>query len=163
MVTAIDLAANVELVRRRIAAACGRADRSVDAVTLVAVSKTHGADVVAAAYAAGVREFGENRVQEAASKIDELASRGVRPVWHLIGHLQRNKVAAVIGLFDILHSVDSVRLADAINERAKERMRVLIEVNVAGEASKYGVAVPRRRRRSWRNTSGDSPTSNSWD
>lgn len=135
-----DIAANIAAVRKRIAAACERAGRPPDGVTLIGVSKTHPAEAVAAAYAAGLRDFGENRVQEAAAKIDELRERRVAPVWHLVGHLQRNKAGAAIGRFDILHSVDSERLAEAISERAEAPVRVLIEVNVAGEASKHGVA-----------------------
>jgi PLP dependent protein len=143
----IDIATNLEAMRRRIASACERAGRADGDVTLVGVSKTHPAATVAEAYAAGLRDFGENRVQEAVAKIDELAARGVRPTWHMIGHLQRNKVPDALRRFDILHSVDSIRLADEISSHAKERVqpndrvRVLIEVNVAGEASKYGVAV----------------------
>lgn len=130
----------VRAVRARIAAACERAGRDIDSVTLVAVSKTHDAGAVAGAWAAGVTDFGENRVQEASRKIPALAARGVTPVWHLVGHLQTNKIRAALGLFDILHSVDSERLARAIDAEATRPARAMIEVNVAGEAAKYGVA-----------------------
>lgn len=133
------LADNVRAVRARIAAACVRAGRAPDEVTLIAVSKTHPAEAVAAAWRAGVRDFGENRVREAASKIGALRADGARPTWHLVGHLQTNKAADAVDLFDILHSVDSERLALAISRRAARPVRVLIEVNIAGEASKFGV------------------------
>lgn len=93
-----------------------------------------------AAWAAGLRDFGENHVQEAAAKVETLRMQALSPRWHLVGHLQRNKAAAAIGLFDILHSVDSERLAEAISAHAEAPIRVLIEVNVAGEPSKFGVA-----------------------
>jgi hypothetical protein len=138
--SAPEVAARLALVRARIDAACVRAHRSPGDITLVGVSKTQSASAVAAAFDAGLRDFGENRVQEAAQKIQELRSLGVAPRWHLIGHLQRNKVGAAVNLFDILHSVDSERVAEAIDAQADHRVRVLLEVNVAGEASKFGVA-----------------------
>jgi pyridoxal phosphate enzyme (YggS family) len=134
------ISGRIEAVRALIAAACERGGRSPADVTLVGVTKTHAPERIAAAYAAGLRDFGENRVQEAAGKVELLRARDIRPTWHLLGHLQRNKVTAALNLFDILHSVDSQRLAEAIDERATRRVGVLIEVNVAGEASKSGVA-----------------------
>lgn len=134
------IAARVVEVRARIDAACARAGRSPRDITLVGVTKTHPSHVVAAAFAAGLRDFGENRVQEAAPKIADLRRRDLAPAWHLIGHLQRNKVAAAIDLFDILHSVDSIRLAETISARASRRVRVLLEVNVTGEPSKFGIS-----------------------
>lgn len=134
------IAGNVAQVRARIAAACERAGRATGDVTLIAVTKTHGVGAVAAAHAAGVRDFGENRVQEAAPKIDGARASGMEATWHLIGNLQRNKVGAAISRFDILQSIDSERLAQAVSERAIAPIRALIEVNVAGEASKHGVA-----------------------
>jgi pyridoxal phosphate enzyme (YggS family) len=134
------IAANLRVVRERIVRACERSGRPPDDVTVIAVSKTHNADAIAAAWRAGVRDFGENRVQEAASKIGVLRAEGVRPTWHLVGHLQTNKAADSIDLFDILHSVDSERLVLAISGRATRPVRVLLEVNVAGEQSKFGVA-----------------------
>lgn len=134
------LAANAAAVRARIAAACECAGRDAARVTLVAVTKTHAASVVADAYAAGLQDFGENRVQEALPKIATLSAHGMRPRWHLIGHLQTNKVPAAIEAFDILHGIDSERLAEAISRRATRPVTVLLEVNVAGEQAKHGVA-----------------------
>jgi PLP dependent protein len=133
-------AARVAAVRERIAAACARRGRDPADVRLVGITKTHAAEVVAAAYEAGLPDFGENRVQEAAPKIAELRARGIAPTWHLVGHLQRNKVPAALGLFDILHSVDSIGLAERINAHAEERVRILLEVNVAADPSKFGVS-----------------------
>ena len=120
------------------AAACRQASRSPDEVTLVGVSKGMPASRVAEAHAAGLQDVGENRVQEAADKIEALAAQGVRPRWHLVGHLQTNKAKTVTGLFAILHSVDSFRLAQALSRRAREPLPILLEVNVAQEASKFG-------------------------
>jgi pyridoxal phosphate enzyme (YggS family) len=135
-----ETASRVEAVRARIAAACERAGRSPEACTLIAVTKTQTLAAIEAAYAAGLRDFGENRVQEARPKIAAAREAGVSARWHLIGHLQTNKVNAAIEAFDILHSVDSERLAQAISERAAGPIEVLIEVNVGGEPSKSGVA-----------------------
>jgi pyridoxal phosphate enzyme (YggS family) len=142
----IDIAFNLADVRRRMAAAAERAGRTEHDITLIAVTKTHGVDAVAAAYAAGLRDFGENRVQEGAEKIGAARLRRLSATWHLIGHLQRNKVAAALSLFDILHSVDSERLAQAISDSASRPVRVLIEVNVAGEVPKFGVAPAEARK-----------------
>lgn len=119
--------------------ACDRAGRDLASVTLVAVSKTHPADAVAAAFEAGQRDFGENRVQEGAAKIEQLRAHGVSPTWHLLGPLQSNKVRVATDLFDILHGVDSLRLAEAISVRAAGPKRLFLEVNVAAEATKHGV------------------------
>lgn len=126
-------------VRERIAQACERRGRDPAGVTLIAVSKTWGASAVEAAWHAGIRDFGENRVQEGVAKSEELIARGVRPTWHLIGHLQTNKVRAAVPSFGILHAVDSERLLQAIAAVAEEPIPVFIEVNVAGEATKFGV------------------------
>jgi pyridoxal phosphate enzyme (YggS family) len=131
---------NLTAVRARVAAACERAGRSPDDVTIVGISKGQPVDAIAKAWAAGLRDFGENRVQEAAPKIGELAERGVTPTWHLVGHLQSNKIGLALGLFAILQSVDSTRLAGMISQRANQPVPVLLEVNVAGEASKFGFA-----------------------
>ena len=136
----IDVASNLAAVRARIAAAAARAGRDAAAVRLVAVSKTQPAERVRAAVAAGVRDIGENYVQEAATK---RAAVGGDVRWHLIGHLQRNKAARALELFDLIHSVDSVALAEALARHAAARgapARALVEVNVGGEASKSGVA-----------------------
>ena len=134
----MSVAEQLTRVRERMAAACRRAGRSPDEMTLVGVSKGVPAQRVAEAYAAGLQDMGENRVQEAAAKIEALAAQGVRPRWHLVGHLQTNKAKTVTGLFAILHSVDSVRLAQALSRRAREPLPILLEVNVAQEASKFG-------------------------
>ncbi len=131
-----DLADRVTEVRERIAAAVRRGGHA-QVVTLCAVTKTFGADAVRAAYAAGVRDVAENKVQEAVGKQAEVTE----PVrWHLIGHLQRNKVKA-LGSFAVFHALDSGRLADAIDAWARGAgrvMPVLVQVNVSGEASKGG-------------------------
>ncbi len=134
------IARNLQQVRERIAAACDRAGRTPDDVTVIAISKGFPAAFVEDAVRAGVADIGENRVQEAQSKFEELSGRGVNPRWHLVGHLQTNKVRTVLALFDIIHSVDSLRLAQVIDRQATTTVPVLIEVNVAGEATKYGFA-----------------------
>lgn len=137
--TAGAVAERVASVRARIAAAALRAGRVPSDVLLIAVSKTHPPAAIAEAIAAGIDAIGENRVQEAAPKIETLRAShpGVR--WHLIGHLQRNKAAAAVQLFDMLHGVDSEPLARAISARATRTVPILLEVNVAGEATKFGV------------------------
>ena len=138
--TAVDVAAGVAAVRERIAAAAARSGRPADSVRLIAVSKTKPAELVRAAVAAGVRDIGENYVQEAVSK---RAAVGTGPCWHLIGHLQRNKTARALETFDLIHTVDSAALGDAIARHAAARgvrARVLVEVNLGGETSKSGVA-----------------------
>ena len=127
-------------VNARIAAACRRSGRDPSGVEIVAVTKTHGEDVVREAWEGGLRIVGENKVQEAAWKKPASVSG---PQWHLIGHLQSNKVRAALELFDFIHSVDSAKLADRINLIADEigaAPHVLVEVNVSGEKSKSGIA-----------------------
>lgn len=124
-------------MRRRIARAAERSGRPADAVTLIAVSKTWPAGAVREVLAAGVTDFGENRVQEGVAKAVELAGEPIR--WHLIGHLQTNKVKAAVETFAILHSVDSERLLRAISAAASAPVPVMIEVNVAAEPTKDGV------------------------
>jgi pyridoxal phosphate enzyme (YggS family) len=139
-VTTVDVAAGVAAVRERIAAAAARSGRTADSVRLIAVSKTKPAELVRAAVAAGVGDIGENYVQEAVSKRDAV---GTGPCWHLIGHLQRNKTARALETFDLIHTVDSAALGDAIARHAAARgvrARVLVEVNLGGETSKSGVA-----------------------
>lgn len=135
-----DLADRLNFVRERINSAVQRGGHG-QAVTIVAVTKTHGHDAVVAAWEAGLRDVGENRVQEALPKMDAVAA----PVrWHLIGHLQRNKVKS-LSRFDLFHALDSVRLAAAADElgRATNRpVEALMQVNVAGEATKGGFAEP---------------------
>lgn len=131
------IAKRLSIVRERIAAACAHAGRSPDDVTLIAVSKGFGVDAMREAIAAGVTDIGENRLQEFVDKHAALTDvSGVR--WHMIGHLQRNKVKAAIELFDIIHSVDSLRLAEAISNRALSNVSVFLEVNVAQEPTKAG-------------------------
>ncbi len=110
-------------MRERIDAACQRAGRSPDEVTVVGVSKGFPVDAVVAAYEAGLADIGENRVQEAAAKIAAATAQGARPRWHLVGHLQTNKVKTALELFDIIHSVDSLRLAEVISREAGGRAR----------------------------------------
>lgn len=131
--------ATLAAVRWRIESACERAGRATDEVGIVAVTKTFGPDVIEAAMRAGLSLFGENRVQEAAAKIP-LSPGGAS--WHLIGHLQRNKVRAALPLFDVIHAVDSLRLLqqiDALADQEGHHPRILLEVNVSGEASKFGL------------------------
>ncbi len=133
-------AKRVEAVRLRIAEACRISGRSLGDVTLVAVAKGFPPEAVREGAAAGLGHFGENRVQEAQAKLPLLANLSPRPTWHMVGHLQTNKVKTALGLFDIIHSVDSLHLAEAISGRAPQSVRVpvLLEVNVAGEAAKHG-------------------------
>jgi hypothetical protein len=132
---------NIWQLEKRIAAAAERAGRSREEVTLVAVTKTVAAEAIREAFEAGIRQFGENRVQEARSKIQQLADWGIRPVWHMVGHLQSNKAKTAAEIFDIIQSIDSVKLADIINRHASRSIPVLLQVNVSGEASKSGFAV----------------------
>ena len=128
----------LEEVRERVNAACLRAGRDPKSVTLIAVSKTKPAQAVQEAYEAGARDFGENKVQEILQKQPALP-QDIR--WHMIGHLQRNKVHQVIGKAVLIHAVDSLRLAEQIEQEAAKRnldVDVLLEINVAKEESKYG-------------------------
>ncbi len=130
----------LEEIRSRIARASASAGRAPGDVTLLPVTKKHGPDVINEAAACGLAVFGENRVQEAKQKIPLCSSH---LEWHMIGHLQRNKVRDAVGLFSMIHSVDSLRLLQAINEAAGQAgvtMPVMIEVNLSGEGAKYGVA-----------------------
>ena len=129
----------LERVQAVIREACEKASRRVDEVEVIGVTKTHGPDVVREAWEVGIRTLGENKVQEAAAKIPECVSG---PEWHLIGHLQRNKVRPALELFSVIHSVDSLRLAEQLERVAEEvghRPQVLLEINVSGEASKDGL------------------------
>jgi len=133
-----DIAENLERVRKQIVAASKKSGRNVDDLELVAISKTHDAVKVREAIEAEQSLFGESRVQEARVKIPELPSN-LR--WHFVGHLQKNKIRHALPLFELIHSVDSLALAQDINRIAEEdglHPRVLLEVNVAGEGSKFG-------------------------
>jgi pyridoxal phosphate enzyme (YggS family) len=132
------IAENLERVREQIAQAAAKAGRAPDETELVAITKTHPAEKVREAVEAGHIVFGESRVQEARGKIPELPSN-LR--WHFVGHLQKNKIRHALPLFELFHGVDSLALAqemDRIAAEEGERPRVLLEVNVAGEGSKFG-------------------------
>ncbi|HEX2987109.1 MAG TPA: YggS family pyridoxal phosphate-dependent enzyme [Chloroflexota bacterium] len=137
------LGQRLEDVHRRIADAAERAGRSPEDIQLVAVSKTVPAETVMEAYRLGQRHFGENRVQEFREKRDALAELGPMPdaVWHMIGHLQRNKAKPCVELFDIIQSVDSVKLAGLLNADAGvagKRLRILLEVDFSDESQRSG-------------------------
>jgi len=134
-----DLSEILNEVKAKITAACARSGRDPSAVEIIAVTKTHGTDVVQEAWNAGLSVVGENKVQEAAWKKPASVTG---PMWHLIGHLQSNKVRHALELFDFIHSVDSAKLADRINLVADgmgAQPHVLLEVNVSGEKSKSGM------------------------
>jgi hypothetical protein len=138
------IAQRIATVRERIAAAARRAGRDPDSVQLIAVSKTHPADLIRQAIAAGITDLGENRMQEAIPKIAALRDAG--PRWRLIGHLQRNKARPAVEHFDMLHTLDSLRLAEALERHAAQHAAapfpVLLQVNISGEASKEGFDLP---------------------
>lgn len=134
------LAENLKQIEENIQTACLRAGRKREEVTLIAVSKTKPVSMLSEIYNCGVRDFGENKVQEICEKRDLLPS-DIR--WHMIGHLQRNKVKYIIKDTALIHSVDSYRLAEEINIQAKKIRRIvpiLIEVNIAEESSKFGIS-----------------------
>ena len=131
---------NLTHVQENIAQACKNAGRKREEVTLVAVSKTKPVSMLQEIYNCGVRDFGENKVQEICDKREEMPKD---MKWHMIGHLQRNKVKYIIGDVALIHSVDTYRLAEEINIQAKKIKRivpVLIQVNIAGEATKFGIS-----------------------
>ncbi|MFZ0815012.1 MAG: YggS family pyridoxal phosphate-dependent enzyme [Candidatus Sulfotelmatobacter sp.] len=139
----MSISENIAAVRERIAGAARRAGRTLDDITLMAVSKTHPPERIREAYDAGQRLFGENRVQEFSGKAEALAD--LRDAeWHLIGHLQTNKAAKAVELFRAIDSVDSLKLAKRLDAAARvlgKKLDVLIEVNVGGEAAKSGIAL----------------------
>lgn len=129
---------NINLVRENVKAACQKAGRADAEVTLIAVSKTKPVEAILEAYETGCRDFGENKVQELMDKY-EVLPKDIR--WHMIGHLQRNKVKYIVGKVALIHSVDSFRLAEEISKEAVKKnviADILVEVNVAGEESKFG-------------------------
>ena len=135
---ATDIVENLRTIRGRIEEACARVRRDPASVALVAVSKGQPPDAVRAAAEAGQLVFGENRVQEAKAKIGQCPGHAR---WHMIGHLQSNKARDAVHFFEMIESVDSLALATEVNkwaEKAAKTMRVLLEVNVAGESSKFG-------------------------
>jgi pyridoxal phosphate enzyme (YggS family) len=134
-----DIKENLANVRKNIEESCKKVGRDVSEVTMITVSKTKPLSDLRIAYEEGSRDFGENKVQELVSKIDEMPS-DVK--WHLIGHLQRNKVKYIAGKVAMIHSVDSYRLAEEINVQAKKNscvIPILIEINIAGEDTKFGI------------------------
>ena len=134
-----EVAHNINQIHQRIRSAAERAERRLEDITLVAVSKTVEPERVEAALAAGQTLFGESRVQEAKAKIPLISGRAH---WHMIGHLQTNKVRDAVALFEVIHSVESLKLAAELSkwaERAGKTQAILLEVNVAGEASKFGL------------------------
>jgi hypothetical protein len=136
----------VAAVRERIARAAARAGRRADEVTLVAVAKTFPAEAVRRAFEAGVRDFGENKVQEAEAKLGELQDlRGRGARFHLVGHLQGNKARKALGLFDLIHSIDSIELGQRLERLSAERkqpVEALVQVELGDEASKHGLDEP---------------------
>ncbi len=134
------IADRIKQVKENVREACKEAGRDEKEVTLIAVSKTKPVSLLREAYEAGIRDFGENKVQELVDKIEQLPG-DIR--WHMIGHLQRNKVKYIVGKVWLIHSVDSYRLAEEINREAQKKhteANILIEVNMAQEESKFGVS-----------------------
>jgi pyridoxal phosphate enzyme (YggS family) len=134
----MDLSAKIADIRQRISAACQRTGRSTDSVTLLAITKSHPPETVATAAGCGLTLFGENKVQEAKAKIP-LCPGHLR--WHMVGHLQTNKCRDAVELFHMIQSVDSLHLAEELNKRgdqAAKTLPILLEVNIVGEASKFG-------------------------
>jgi pyridoxal phosphate enzyme (YggS family) len=141
MLPAETIAANLRVVEERIAAACARAGRARNDVTLVAVSKTFPAEAVTAAFAAGVTDVGENRVQETRDKLPSVQGRGS---WHLIGHLQSNKAKDAVRLFDMIQTVDSLALGEKIARAAEvegKEQEILVQVNIGREMQKSGAEI----------------------
>ena len=137
----MSISENISVIHERMHSAARRAGRRTEETALMAVTKTHPPAIIREAYAAGLRLFGENRVQEFAGKASSLADLAAE--WHMIGHLQTNKAAKAAELFGAVESLDSVKLAEKLDSAARKfgkRMAVLIEVNVGGEAAKSGAA-----------------------
>ena len=131
---------NLSVVEENIKKACEKAGRDRNEVTLIAVSKTKPVEMLEEVYDTGIRNFGENKVQEMCEKMDVLP-KDIK--WHMIGHLQRNKVKYIAGRTELIHSVDTFRLAEEINIQAKKKniiIPILVEVNIAGEESKFGTS-----------------------
>ena len=128
-------------VRNRVESAARRCNRSPDEITLIAISKTHPTETLRAALSLGMTDLGENRVQEAEEKIMELGRQATR--WHLVGHLQANKARRAVSLFDVIHSLDSVALAQRLDrlcvEDGREELPVLVQIDLGGEDSKTGI------------------------
>lgn len=136
----MSVADNIIKIKQRIEKACQKVGRSPEEITLVAVTKTVGSDTIQHALSSGIQHIGENRVQDAGQKFGQISDKAT---WHLIGHLQTNKVKKALQIFDVIHSVDSLHLAEEINKRAlqmQREIRCLIEVKTSEEATKFGVA-----------------------
>lgn len=136
--TESQIKARLDALQERVAAAASRATRNPEEITLVAVAKTFPVPLIEEAISLGVKHVGENKVQEASPKFDAI---GRKVTWHMVGHLQTNKVKRALEIFDLIQSIDSVRLAQTVNDRAASMGRiidVLLEVNTSGEQSKYG-------------------------
>jgi PLP dependent protein len=137
-----DLSGRLESVRSRVKAVALRSNRKFDEITIIGISKTHPVALLRSALEAGITDLGENRVQEAEAKIEKLGRNAVR--WHLVGHLQPNKVRKAVRLFQVIHSLDSVSLAQRLNricaEENHEQLPVLIQVDLGGEQTKAGIA-----------------------
>jgi pyridoxal phosphate enzyme (YggS family) len=136
------ISSNLESIHARIAAAAARSGRDPAEIKLIAVSKTHPPEVIREAIASGASVFGENKVQEGEGKIAEIGHDGIE--WHLIGHLQSNKARKAVQLFDVIHSVDSIDIAQRLErictEEGRDELPVLIQVDLAGEETKSGIA-----------------------
>jgi len=141
MITPAELQENIDQVQEHISRAAIKSGRSAEDITLIAVGKTHPAEFLIPAIKLGLDNFGENRIQESEEKIPKLSEHNLR--WHLIGHLQRNKAAEAIELFDEFHALDSNRLARRLQKQIKkaeqEQLQTFVQVNVSGEESKYGL------------------------
>ncbi len=141
-----EIADNLGEIRDRMGEAAGRSGREADEITLVAVTKTFSAEVILEAHEAGVRHFGENRAREGISKMTAVAPyvSDPRPVWHMIGHVQSRKARRVADHYDYVHSVDRLKIAQRLSDRAVDigrQLPVLLECNISGEGSKYGFAL----------------------
>jgi hypothetical protein len=138
-----EIAANLSRVRHRIATTCERCGRDASEITLVAVSKTQSAQAILAAAAAGLQHFGENRVEEASEKIPAVNCQTPESlIWHMVGHIQSRKVRMVPSLFQLVHSVDSLKLATRLSHTISDQqgsLNILLQINVSGEASKSGL------------------------
>jgi len=137
----MDIEQNLRELEKRIARAAERSGRSPAEITIVAVTKEVKPEAIEVAIKAGIRHIGENKVQEARGKMERLTILEPRPIWHMVGHLQTNKVKTAVEIFDIIHSVDSVRLAQAVSQRVQSTIPVLLQVNVSGEGRKSGFSV----------------------
>jgi pyridoxal phosphate enzyme (YggS family) len=134
----MDIDRNLKDLERRIAQAAQTVGRSPEEITIIAVTKGLAPQAIDAVLEAGVRHIGENRVQEAREKIPLLSNLQPRPTWHMVGHLQTNKIKTAVEIFDIIHSIDSFRLAEALSGHARNTIPVLLQVNISEEEQKSG-------------------------